>query len=38
MALSAWVFMLAVWAVIIGSTAYCFWKLLTSDKQLGSEE
>jgi hypothetical protein len=31
---SAWAFMLAVWGVIIGSTLYCFWKLLSSERQL----
>jgi hypothetical protein len=34
MTLSAWVFMLCAWTVIIGSVSYCFWKLLTSDRQL----
>lgn len=34
MTLSAWVFMLSAWTVIIGSVSYCFWKLLTSDRQL----
>jgi hypothetical protein len=31
---SAWVFMLSVWAIVCGSTAYCFWKLLTSERRL----
>lgn len=34
----AWVFMLAVWAVIIGVTAYCFYKLLTSERRLDGGE
>ena len=34
MTAQAWVFMLVVWAVIIGMTGYCFWKLLTSDRDL----
>jgi hypothetical protein len=29
----AWIFMLAAWAVIIGNTLYCFYKLLTSERQ-----
>jgi hypothetical protein len=28
MTLSAWVFMLLVWGVILGMTGFCFWKLL----------
>jgi len=32
---NAWVFMIASWAIIISATLYCFYKLLTSDKQLG---
>jgi len=38
MTVSAWVFMLTVWGVIGFSTIYCFWKLLTSDRQLKSED
>jgi heme/copper-type cytochrome/quinol oxidase subunit 2 len=34
MSASAWVFMLIVWAIIIGNTVYCFWKLLTSERRL----
>jgi hypothetical protein len=34
----AWAFMLAVWALICGCTGYCFWKLLTSERQLDGEE
>ena len=30
----AWVFMIGVWAIIIGATVYCFWKLLTSERRL----
>jgi hypothetical protein len=35
---SAWFFMLAVWAVIIGLTVFCFAKLLTSKRRLDSGE
>ena len=35
---SAWIFMLSAWTVIIVSTAYCFIKLLTSNRQLGDPE
>jgi hypothetical protein len=26
----AWAFMIAVWAVVIGITGYCFWKLMST--------
>lgn len=35
---SAWLFMLTVWAVIIGFTIFCFYTLLTSERQLGGAE
>lgn len=37
---SAWIFMGLVWTLVIGSTVYCFWRLLTSEIQLdgGSDE
>jgi hypothetical protein len=35
MTTAAWIFMLAVWSVIIGNTGYCFWKLLSSERQFG---
>ncbi len=38
MSTSAWVFMSIVWGVILVNTGYCFYKLLTSEKQLGSDE
>jgi hypothetical protein len=38
MTASAWAFMLVVWALIIGSTAYCFQKLLTSQRRLDADE
>jgi hypothetical protein len=38
MTTEAWVFMIAVWAVIIALTGYSFWKLLTSERQLGGED
>ena len=37
MTTSAWVFMISVWSIIIGSTLYCFMKLLSSDRQLDTE-
>jgi hypothetical protein len=37
MTIAAWCFMLAVWAIIIGSTVYCFYKLLLSKKKLGED-
>ena len=38
MTTSAWVFMISVWTVVISSTLYCFTKLLSSDRQLDTEE
>lgn len=38
MSLSAMVFLLLVWTVIVVNTGYCFYKLLTSKRQLGSDE
>lgn len=35
---SAWGFMLAVWALVIGSTVYCFRKLLTSKRRLDDDD
>jgi hypothetical protein len=35
MTTSALVLMVSVWAVILGNTGYCFYKLLTSDRQFG---
>jgi hypothetical protein len=35
---SAWAFMLGVWAIIIGSTAYCFWRLLSSDRKIDGDD
>ncbi len=34
MTTSAWVLMISVWTIIIGTTLYCFTKLLSSDRQL----
>ena len=31
-------FMIVVWTVIVVNTGYCFYKLLTSKRQLGSDE
>lgn len=38
MSVSAWIFMGLVWAVILVMTGYCFYKLLTSNLQLGGDE
>jgi hypothetical protein len=35
MSISAIVLMVCVWTVILGGTGYCFFKLLTSDRQFG---
>jgi hypothetical protein len=37
MTTEAWVFMLAVWTLVIGSTAYCFRKLLGSSRRLDDD-
>lgn len=37
MSSSAWVFMVAVWAIVIGNTLYCFRKLLTSQRRLDGD-
>lgn len=38
MTMSAIAFMVIVWSAILLNTGYCFYKLLTSEKQLGSDE
>jgi hypothetical protein len=38
MSTQAVLLMAIVWAVIFGSTGYCFYKLLTSDRQFGGTE
>lgn len=38
MSTSAWIFMGASWALIIGMTVYCFYKLLTSKRQLSGDD
>jgi hypothetical protein len=38
MTLTAWIFMLAVWAVIVGNVGYCFYRLLTSERRLNRDE
>lgn len=35
MTASALILMTCVWAVILGNTGYCFYRLLTSDRQFG---
>ena len=32
----AWISMLLAWTVIIGATLYCFYRLLTSQRQFGA--
>ena len=34
----AWAFMLTVWAVVIGMTGYCFFKMLTSGRKLDGDD
>jgi hypothetical protein len=38
MTTSAWVFMLSMWTLIIGMTAYCFYRVLFSSRPLGGSE
>lgn len=38
MTTEAILFMVITWSLIGGMTGYCFWKLLTSDRQLGPED
>jgi hypothetical protein len=38
MSATAATFMIVVWTVIVVNTGYCFYKLLTSDRQLGSDD
>lgn len=35
---SALVFMLIVWGIIFCMTGYCFYKLMTSKRQLGGDD
>jgi hypothetical protein len=35
---NAWIFMGVSWALIIGMTLFCFYKLLTSQRQLGGDD
>lgn len=37
MTASAWGFLLTAWSVILVATAYCFAKLLTSERRLDDE-
>jgi hypothetical protein len=34
----AWIFMLSAWAVIIIATGYCFYRLLTSERQFDGSD
>jgi hypothetical protein len=34
----AWAMMLLTWGVITGCTLYCFWKLMTSERDLSSDD
>jgi hypothetical protein len=36
MTTSAWIFLIAVWGLILINTVYCFYKLLTSERRLES--
>jgi hypothetical protein len=38
MQLSATIFLLAVWAIIFGNTGYCFYRLLTSERNLSEDD
>lgn len=38
MSSAAWIFMLIMWTIITGMTGYCFYRLLTSERQLGGDE
>jgi hypothetical protein len=38
MSTAAWIFMCAGWIVILGMTAYCFKKLMSSSLDLSPEE
>ena len=38
MTTEAIVFMLGVWGVVLTATSYCFYRLLTSKRQLGGDE
>ena len=35
---TAWAFMLTVWSLVIGFTAFCFWKLLSSQRRLDGDD
>jgi hypothetical protein len=36
--MSAWIVLAAVWSVVIGMIIFCYRKLLTSKRRLGSED
>ena len=38
MTTGAWIMMLCTWAVIAGNTGYCFYRLVTSKRDLSSDE
>ena len=38
MTASGFILMLAVWGVILANTGYCFYKLLTSERQLQGDD
>lgn len=38
MTTQAWSFMILAWLLIISQTGYCFWKLLSSERQLDDDE
>lgn len=38
MPLDAWIMMLAAWSVIASCTLYCFYRLMTSERDLSSDD
>lgn len=38
MSRDAWIMLVCTWAVVGGCTAYCFFRLLTSKRDLSSDE
>lgn len=35
---SAWLFLTVVWGIILANVGYCFYRLLTSKRQLGGDD
>lgn len=38
MSATAWLFLTLVWGIILINTGYCFYRLLTSERQLGGDD